>query len=77
MDIAGISVADRDVELLAGLLASAGLDDVSTKLAWGLEAAESELHALTVDDCEAILRVLEDPPDGLDELRDVLERART
>ena len=34
--------------------------------------ADQDLIALSIQDREAMLRVLDDPPDGLAELRDVL-----
>jgi len=71
MMLAGIPVADKDVLELARLLREAGFEDVAERLE---DAYDSEVTvlALTVPEREAILRALDDPPEGLAELRDVL-----
>ena len=58
---------------LAGLVRDAGLDDVAEKLEVAYDR-ETKVLALTIDDREAILRALDDPPDTLAELRGVLLR---
>jgi hypothetical protein len=71
MQLAGIPVADRDVLELALLLRAAG----SAETAEGLEHAydrEAKVLALTIAEREQILVTLDDPPDGLAELRGVL-----
>jgi hypothetical protein len=71
MYLAGIPVPDRDVLELARLLREARFDDTAE---W-LEAAfdrEARIVALTIPQREEILRALDDPPDGLAELRGVL-----
>lgn len=73
MRLAGISIRDRDVLDLARLLHDAGFDDTAEVLVVALEA-EQELVALMIQDREAILRTLDDPPLGLAELRGVLLR---
>jgi len=58
---------------LAGLLRAAGFDDVASTLTHAL-LIEMKIQALSIADREAILRALEDCPDGLAELRGVLLR---
>jgi hypothetical protein len=69
--LAGVSVREEKVALLAELLLAAGLEDTGDVLLVALDA-EQDLVALSIADREAILRVLDDPPDGLAELRGVL-----
>ena len=62
---------DADVLELARLLRVAGFDATAE---W-LEAAydrEAKIVALTIAEREQIIRALDDPPDGLAELRGVL-----
>jgi len=73
MHLAGIPVRDEDVFKLSGLLRSAGFEDVASKLTKAL-LIETTILALTIPDRESILRALDDPPDGLAELRGVLLR---
>ena len=73
MMLAGIPVRDQDVLELARLLRDCGFDDTAEKLEDGYDV-ETKVLALTIDDREAILRALDDPPDGLAELRGVLLR---
>jgi hypothetical protein len=73
MMLAGIPVRNQDVLELAGLLWNAGFDDTAEALTVALEA-EQALVALSIADREAILRTLDDPPEGLAELRDMLLR---
>ncbi len=71
MQLAGIPV--RDVLVLDIALRLRRADYANT--ADMLEAAvatERQIVALTIHDREAILAVLDDPPDGLAELRSVL-----
>jgi len=71
MMLAGIPVRDADVLELARLLREAGFDATAE---W-LEAAydrEAKIVALTIAEREQIIRALDDPPDGLAELRGVL-----
>jgi hypothetical protein len=71
MMLAGIPVRDADVLELARLLRGACFDATAE---W-LEAAydrEARIVALTIPQREEILRALDDPPDGLAELRGVL-----
>lgn len=58
---------------LAGLLRSGGFDEVAGTVTHALLIGTKVL-ALTIADREAILRALDDPPDGLAELRAVLLR---
>jgi hypothetical protein len=69
--LAGVSVLDENVAALARLLYAAGLEDTGDALLTALDA-EQDLVALSVADREAILRMLDDPPIGLAELRGVL-----
>jgi hypothetical protein len=69
--LAGLSVPEQNVADLARLLLDAGLDDTADALLTALDA-EQDLAALSIADREAILRVLDDPPAALAELRGVL-----
>jgi hypothetical protein len=73
MMLAGIPVRDADVLELARLLRDAGFDEVAERLETAYDR-EAKVLALTIADREAILRALDDPPDGLAELRGVLLR---
>ena len=64
---------DQDVLKLTRLLDDAGFDDTAELLTVALEADQT-LVALSIQDREAILRTLDDPPDALAELRGVLLR---
>jgi uncharacterized protein (DUF1778 family) len=66
--LAAISVREENVADLARLLLDAGFDDTADVLLVALDA-EQDLVALSAADREAILQVLDDPPDGLAELR--------
>jgi hypothetical protein len=67
----GVSVREENVAALAALLYAAGFEDTGDALLVALDA-EQALVALSIADREAILRVLDDPPTGLAELRGVL-----
>ena len=69
--LAGIPIADRDVLELALLLRRAAFDEVAETLEDAYDARRAVI-ALTIADREAILRALDDPSDGLTELRGVL-----
>lgn len=69
--LAGVRVANEDVLDLARLLYDAGFDDTAEVLVVALEA-EQAIVALTIQDREAILRALDDPPDRLAPLCGVL-----
>ena len=71
--LAGIPVDDRLVLELARRLHAAGFDDAAESLE-GAYDGERRVVALTIAEREAILRVLEDCPDELAELRGVLLR---
>ena len=71
MMLAGIPVDDRLVLDLAGRLRDAGFDDTALRLENAYDR-ETRVLALTISDREAIVRVLEDCPDELAELRGVL-----
>ena len=61
MRVAGVSVRERSVAALAEFLLAAGFEDTADALLVALDA-EQDLVALSIDDREAILRVLDDPP---------------
>jgi hypothetical protein len=67
----GIPVRDHHVLELARLLREAGFDETAETVE---DAYDQEVKALalTITDRDAILRTLDDPPDGLAELRGVL-----
>ena len=71
MMLAGVHVPDNLVLELAGLLRDAEFRDTADLLEHAYDT-ECRLIALTIASREAILRVLDDPPDGLAELRGVL-----
>ncbi len=71
MYVAGVRVREEDVLDLARLLYDAGFDGTAEALVVALEA-EEEIVGLTIDEREAILRTLDDPPIGLAQLRGVL-----
>jgi hypothetical protein len=61
MYVAGVRVRDEDVLDLARLLHDAGFDDTAEALVVALEA-EQGIVGLCMQDREAILRTLDDPP---------------
>ena len=72
----GIPVANDDCKILVDLLMRVGrVDDLAAAatIEHGLKM-EAQLIALPIDERDAILGALDDPPDGLAELRGVLER---
>jgi hypothetical protein len=71
--LAGLPVDDRLVLELARRLHDAGFDDEAATLEDAYDA-ERAVVALTIAEREAILRVLEDCPEELAELRGVLLR---
>jgi hypothetical protein len=71
--LAGVSVPERNVAVLAEFLLASGFEDTGDVLLLALDAKQ-DLVALSIQDREAILRVLDDPPVGLAELRGVLLR---
>jgi hypothetical protein len=71
MMLAGVRVSNADVLDLARTLSDAGFDDTADVLTVAWEAGQA-LVALTIADRNCILRVLEEPPVGLAELRAVL-----
>jgi hypothetical protein len=74
--LAGIPI-NRDLTLeLAHLLDNAGHEQTAGVLVLGLDN-ERRVVALTIPDRENILSVLDDPPDGLAELRGSLLRETT
>ena len=71
MIVAGIRVRDENVLQLARRLYDAGFDDTAKALVVGLKPSRPTV-ALSNRDREAILRVLDEPPAALAELRTVL-----
>jgi hypothetical protein len=71
MMLAGVPVPEHLMLEVAGLLRDGGFVATAELLE---HAYDSELRvvALSITSREAILRVLDDPPDGLSELRGVL-----
>ena len=75
MWLAGIPVADKAVLQLAASLREAELVDTAERLEHACDR-EARIVALDVPDREAILRVLEECPDELLELRATLLQER-
>ena len=71
MYLAGIRIGDEDALDLARLVYKAGFDETAEALVVALEAGEG-IVGLSIEDREAILRTLDDPPEGLSKLRGVL-----
>ncbi len=69
MQLAGVPVHNELVEVLASLV-----DEPTATLLLAALARKTAIVALTIEDRERILRALEDPPEGLAELRGVLLR---
>jgi hypothetical protein len=69
--LVGVSIPEKSVAALAQLLYDAGVEDTGDTLLAALKA-EQALVALSIADREAILRVLDNLPAGLAELRGVL-----
>jgi hypothetical protein len=65
------SAFDEDVLDLARLLHDAGFDDTAEALVVALET-QQEVVGLSIEDREAIVSTLDDPPEGLSELRGIL-----
>ena len=71
MMLAGVTVSDTAVAELANIVRTAGADELADRLEQAL-ADDVSLLALTIDKRAVILGQLEDPPEGLAELRAVL-----
>ena len=71
MMLAGLPVPNGALDALAALVRAAGADDLADRLDVAL-AEGVALLALAIDERATILAALEDPPDGLAELRAVL-----
>jgi hypothetical protein len=71
VQLAGVPVSDRDILELARLLRDASFSDTAEWLEDAFDR-EARIVALTIAQREQILRTLDDPPDGLAELRGVL-----
>ena len=69
--LAGVPVSAAATGDLASIVRSAGAGELADRLERAL-ADEVKLLALTIDERALILAALEDPPDGLAELRGVL-----
>ncbi|MBA3382405.1 MAG: hypothetical protein H0T97_11190 [Actinobacteria bacterium] len=71
MQLVGVPIRDDDVRELVDALWVGGFEDVAHKLEHAI-AMETKVLALTIPDREGILRVLDDPPETVAELRGVL-----
>jgi hypothetical protein len=71
MRLAGIELTDESLLELVVRLRGADLDDQADRIVHALMSMQTEV-TLSHPDRVAILTVLEDPPDGLAELRGVL-----
>jgi hypothetical protein len=73
MLLAGVRISEPVAFDLADLLRDGGFDISAEKLDHARASGRSVV-ALTIPDREAMVRVLDDPPDGLAQLRGVLLR---
>jgi len=73
MRLAGLDLTDDSLLALVTRLRRADLDQQADTIVGALMSLQTEV-ALTSSDQLAILTVLDDPPAGLEELRDVLVR---
>lgn len=71
MFLAGIDVRDKLIVPLAGILRDAGFVDTAERLETAYDR-EVRVLGLSPEEREEILRVLDDPPEGLTQLRAVL-----
>ena len=71
MELAGFEVPDEHVLELAGLLMDGGYDETAERLSYALKWGD-EVVGLRIADRLAIMDVLDNPPEGLAGLRDVL-----
>jgi hypothetical protein len=69
--LAGVPVPAAATVELATMVRAAGADELADRLEQAL-ADDSKLLALTIDERAIILAALEEPPEGLAELRGVL-----
>jgi hypothetical protein len=69
--LAGLTVPDKEVLELAGIVRSAGFVDLGEKLETAYDR-ETKVLALTIDEREMLIRSLDDPPESLAEFRAVL-----
>lgn len=69
--LAGVPVSAAATAELASIVRTAGADEIADRLERGLDD-DTKLLALTIDERAIILDALDDPPDGLAELRGVL-----
>ena len=69
--LAGVPVAADSTAELARIVRAAGADELADRLERALDD-EVKLLGLEIDERAIILAALEDPPDGLSELRGVL-----
>jgi hypothetical protein len=70
MMLAGVPVLADAVANLVETIRATGADELADRLEQALE--DDKLLALTIEERAIILAALEDPPDGLTELRAVL-----
>ena len=70
MMLAGVPVLPHPIAALAGSVRRAGAEELADRLEQAL-ADNVSVFALTIDERAIILDQLEDPPDGLAELRAV------
>jgi hypothetical protein len=71
VELAGFDVGDEHVLELAGLLVDAGYDETAERLSYALKWGD-DVVGLRIADRLAIIDVLDDAPEGLAGLRDVL-----
>jgi hypothetical protein len=76
MRLAGVPVSSELVLELSEMLRAAGAPQTADILRMALGRGRPNV-ALTIADRDAILAVLEDPPEGLDKLHGALLRERT
>ena len=76
MELAGLDIPDAEIPLLVKRLAAVGHEDAAATLTSAYTSG-TDVVALTCDERDNILGVLDDPPEALCELRAVLLEQHT
>ena len=70
--VAGVNVKRDVIPKLADRLVSAGHYELASELVAAADAEDQKEVALSIDERDAVLAALKNPPEGLEELRDML-----